>query len=121
MQNSAHLWRDIAVLRGLESGRPPGGRLVDDPVSLRLLPRRWRWLLRLLEATGMADSILARRERDLPGVIANLLCRTRYMDDVLRSALDDGDQYRSRYLEPAGRGLSTLRAERVALARLREE
>jgi methyltransferase (TIGR00027 family) len=90
MQSSAQLWRDIAVLRGLESGRPPGERLVDDPVSLRLLPGRWRWLMRLLQSTGIADSILARRERELPGVIANLLCRTRYMDDVLRSSLDDG-------------------------------
>lgn len=90
MQSSAQLWRDIAVLRGLESGRPAGERLVNDPVSLRLLPGVWRWLLRFLQATGIADAVLARRERDLPGVIASLLCRTRYIDDVMRSAVDEG-------------------------------
>lgn len=90
MQRSAQLWRDIAVLRGLESDRPPEERLVDDPVSLRLLPGAWRWLLRLLRVTGLADAVLARRERELPGVIANLLCRTRYMDDVMRDAVADG-------------------------------
>lgn len=90
MQRSARLWRDIAVLRGLESNRPWDERLVDDPVSLRLLPGVWRWLLRLLQATGLADAVLARRERELPGVIGSLLCRTRYMDDVLRDAIANG-------------------------------
>ena len=90
MQRSAQLWRDIAVLRGLESDRPPDERVVDDPVSLRLLPTASRWVLRLLEVTGLADVILTRRERDLPGVIGSLLGRTRYIDDVLREAVWDG-------------------------------
>lgn len=92
MDHSANLWRDIAVLRGLEQRRPESRRLVDDPVSLRLLPLAWRWLLRLLQSTGLADAILRRRERELPGVIGSLLCRTRYMDDVLRQSLEDGVQ-----------------------------
>lgn len=90
MQSSAGLWRDIAVLRGLEHDRPESERLVEDPISLRLLPAASRWLLRLLQTTGLADAILARGERDLPGVIGNLLCRTRHMDDVLREAAWDG-------------------------------
>ena len=90
MQRSAQLWRDIAVLRGLEHGRPEGERLVQDPVSLRLLPTVSRWVLRLLEVTGLADVTLKRRERDLPGVIGSLLGRTRYIDDVLREAVWDG-------------------------------
>jgi methyltransferase (TIGR00027 family) len=90
MQRNAELWRDIAVLRGLESARPESERLLDDPVSLRLLPRPWRWVLRLLQGTGLANVILTRRERDLPGVIGSLLCRTRYMDDVLRASLGEG-------------------------------
>ncbi|MGD2067629.1 MAG: SAM-dependent methyltransferase [Gemmatimonadota bacterium] len=90
MQGSANLWRDIAVLRGLEQRRPEGGRLVDDPVSLRLLPAASRGLIRVLQSTGLADAILRRRERQLPGVIGSLLCRTRYMDDVLRESLEDG-------------------------------
>ncbi|NIQ51934.1 MAG: SAM-dependent methyltransferase, partial [Gammaproteobacteria bacterium] len=33
---------------------------------------------------------MARRERELPGVIGSLLCRTRYIDDALREALEAG-------------------------------
>jgi methyltransferase (TIGR00027 family) len=84
------LWLDIAVLRGLESRRPASERLLYDPVSFRLLPAGWRLLLRLLASTGLANAILVKRERQLPGVIANLLCRTRYIDDALRGALDNG-------------------------------
>lgn len=90
MQRNAKLWRDIAVLRGLEGGRHADERLVYDPISLRLLPAGWRWLIRLLQSTRVADAILSRRERDLPGIIGSLLCRTRYMDDVLRGSLHDG-------------------------------
>jgi methyltransferase (TIGR00027 family) len=74
----------------LEHDRPANERLVDDPVSLRLLPGFWRGLLRLLQASGLADRTLARRERELPGVMGSLLCRTRYIDDVFREAVWDG-------------------------------
>jgi len=90
MERSAELWRDIAVLRGLEHGRPADERVVEDPVSLRLLPTGSRCVLRLLEVTGLADVILKRREGELPGVIGSLLGRTRYIDDVLREAVWDG-------------------------------
>jgi methyltransferase (TIGR00027 family) len=86
---SARLWIDIAVLRGLESRRSASERLLADPVSLRLLPAAWRALLRLLALTGLDDAILAKRERQLPGIIASLLCRTRYIDDALRGALHE--------------------------------
>jgi methyltransferase (TIGR00027 family) len=80
----------IAVLRGLESERPPGERILDDPVSLRLLPPVWRFLIRFLVLTGLHGAILARRERQFPGVMGSLLCRTRYIDDALRMALEQG-------------------------------
>jgi methyltransferase (TIGR00027 family) len=87
---SSNLWLGIAVLRGLESERPAGDRILDDPTSLRLLPTRWRFLLRLLALTRLDEAILARRERQFPGVIGSLLCRTRYIDDVLRRAIEGG-------------------------------
>lgn len=86
----ANLWLGIAVLRGLESGRPVNERLIDDPVSLRLVPRRWRMLLRALALLGAAEAIMARRERAYPGVVGNLLCRTRYIDDALSRAIQQG-------------------------------
>lgn len=87
---AANLWLGIAVLRGLESQRPPGERLIHDPVSLQLLPRRWRLLLWLLAAIRAEQTILERREREFPGAMGNLLCRTRYVDDTVRAALERG-------------------------------
>ena len=42
---SANMWMGIAVLRGLESERPADERILDDPVSLRLLPPVVLWLI----------------------------------------------------------------------------
>jgi methyltransferase (TIGR00027 family) len=87
---SAKLWLGIAVLRGLEAHRPVSDRLLEDPVSLRLLAPAWRFLLRLFVLIRLDKAIMAHRERQLPGVIGNLLCRTRYIDDALRRALEGG-------------------------------
>lgn len=39
---------------------------------------------------GIGAALLAVRERQLPGVVGNLLCRTRYIDDALSDALAEG-------------------------------
>jgi methyltransferase (TIGR00027 family) len=87
---ASSLWLGGAILRGIESDRPEHHRLFDDPLSLDLLPPLWRGVLRLLTAAGLLNALLALRERQYPGVMGNLWCRTRYIDDVLRDALDDG-------------------------------
>jgi methyltransferase (TIGR00027 family) len=87
---AADLWLGAAVLRAVESYRPHGERLFDDSVSMALLPPFWRGVIRLLKAAALLEPLLALRERQFPGVIGNLLCRTRYIDDVLEHALGSG-------------------------------
>lgn len=88
--SASRLWMGTAVLRGAESLRPPEDRLFHDPVSLALLPWGWRLFLRGLQALGLTDRVLQLRERRFPGVVGNLLCRTRAIDDILWDQLAEG-------------------------------
>jgi methyltransferase (TIGR00027 family) len=79
-----------ATLRATEGCRPPEKRLFDDSVTLRCLPPLWRGMARLLCLPGLGPALFALREWMAPGVTGNLLCRTRYIDDALRRALEVG-------------------------------
>ncbi|MDH3252534.1 MAG: SAM-dependent methyltransferase [Ignavibacteria bacterium] len=87
---ASKLWLGTAVIRGIESHRSPDERLFEDRLALAFLPSVWRRIIGLLRSVGLLDAVLAMRERQYPGVVGNLLCRTRYIDDVLREALKAG-------------------------------
>ncbi|HEY63459.1 MAG TPA: SAM-dependent methyltransferase [Caldilineae bacterium] len=76
----------MALLRAIASSRPESERLFHDPVSRLLLPSPWRILL----LPGLRHAFVAVVERLGPGALGNLLCRTRYIDDVLNDALKKG-------------------------------
>jgi methyltransferase (TIGR00027 family) len=77
-----------ATLRATEWHRPEENRLFDDPFTLRCLPPLWHLIARLLSLPGLGDALFALRERLTPGIVGNLLCRTRYIDDALDHALE---------------------------------
>jgi methyltransferase (TIGR00027 family) len=79
-----------ASLRATEGCRPKEVRLFDDSITLRCLPPAWRGMVRLLCLPGIGPALFALRERMTPGVVGNLLCRTRYIDDALDLALEEG-------------------------------
>jgi len=79
-----------AMGRALESARSGGDRLFEDAVAMTLLPARHRALVRLLRVPLLGRALLAMRERRIPGIMGNLLCRTRAIDDRLRTALARG-------------------------------
>lgn len=98
-----------AATRVIELYCPADKRLFDDPLALKLLPVGWRVFLRLAYLPGLRGALLSLRERRMPGTLGAILCRTRYIDDVLRRSLDDGiDQ-----LVILGAGFDT-RAYRIA-------
>ncbi|MFQ5857009.1 MAG: nitroreductase/quinone reductase family protein [Anaerolineae bacterium] len=76
----------MALFRAIELSRPEAERLFDDPISRELLPLPWRILL----LPGLRHTFVAVAERLGPGALGNLFCRTRYIDDVLRAALEEG-------------------------------
>jgi methyltransferase (TIGR00027 family) len=79
-----------AATRVIEMYQPEGQRLFDDPLAYELLPLGWRLLLRLAYLPGLRGAVLSMRERRMPGSLGGILCRTRYIDDVLRRSLADG-------------------------------
>jgi len=79
-----------AAVRAIESYRPRKERLFDDRFACRFLPPVWRGIIELLRLPGLGSAVLAMRERQFPGVMGNLFCRTRFIDDALRDALGKG-------------------------------
>ena len=79
-----------AATRVIELYCPEDQRLFDDLIGYKLLPLGWRVFLRLAYLPGLRGVVLALRERRMPGTLGAILCRTRYIDDVLKSSLEHG-------------------------------
>lgn len=79
-----------AASRVIEIYHPEEKRIFDDRLALDLLPFGWRMIIRLLYLPGLRSVLLSLRERRVPGVLGGLLCRTRYIDDVLKKLLEEG-------------------------------
>ncbi len=76
--------------RALETLNPPQQQLFNDPLAMEMLPSPYGCLVRLLNLPLIGDALLKMRERQIPGVMGNLLCRTRFIDDELKDALWEG-------------------------------
>ena len=79
-----------AIGRALESGMPAEKRLFSDPLAVRFLPWFHRAIVRLLQTPAIGELLLEKREKEIPGVMGNLICRTRFIDDTLQDALARG-------------------------------
>lgn len=79
-----------AIGRALESNRAKADRLFEDQFAEEFLPLLQRVLLHLLQLPILGPALLSLRERQIPGIMGNLLCRTRFLDDTLRDALKHG-------------------------------
>ncbi|MBB1156943.1 SAM-dependent methyltransferase [Amycolatopsis dendrobii] len=64
--------------------------LIEDPLARRLLPAGGRFAVALTRYRPIRRAMIAATEKKIPGLWASMLCRKRYVDDVLRAALDDG-------------------------------
>ncbi|KWX25831.1 methyltransferase [Mycolicibacterium wolinskyi] len=64
--------------------------LVPDPWAQRILPRPWRIPLTLSRFGPVRRAMVAATEQSVPGGWASLLCRKRYIDDLLREAAGRG-------------------------------
>lgn len=79
-----------AAGRALETVRPEKDRLFEDRFAMWFLPLMYRAVVRLLNIPVVGAFLLAKRERQVPGIMGNLLCRTRFIDDALRDAVTKG-------------------------------
>jgi methyltransferase (TIGR00027 family) len=81
----------IALARALESSRPGGDRLFDDPLSLGLLSPATKLLFQLVRLPLIGTPMLRITDALAPGVRGFIVGRTRYIDDALSAALGDGN------------------------------
>ena len=79
-----------STARVIELYYPQDKRLFNDQFALKLLPFWWRVMVRLLYLPVWRNLVLSLRERRMPGVLGSFLCRTRYIDDVLKKSLQGG-------------------------------
>ena len=79
-----------SITRVVEMYYPKDKRLFDDRFAYDLLPFGWKVFVRLCYLPGLRGLLLSLRERRMPGTLGALLCRVRYIDDVLKRALEDG-------------------------------
>jgi methyltransferase (TIGR00027 family) len=79
-----------SATRVIELYYPEELRLFQDQFALKLLPFGWRVFFRLVYLPGLRSLVLSLRERRMPGTLGAILCRTRYIDDVLKRSLEEG-------------------------------
>src|SRR5882724_3870317 len=77
----------MALFRALESSRPIGERLFDDPYARAFLSFPFRCVLLVCRLPGGRAAVVQVIERRWGGPLGAAVCRTRYIDDALAAAL----------------------------------
>ncbi len=79
-----------AVMRAMENLLPEDKRLFEDPYSEKFLSPFYKFFVILMRSPKILNFLIKIREKLTPGVIGGLICRTRYIDDVLNNAIKEG-------------------------------
>lgn len=88
------------AFKAMESFLPEKQRLFDDSLSVQFLPPVLRFIVRQRLLRTVLQSAL---DRQLPGTYGGMVCRTRYLDDVVTASLSTG----IRNIVIVGAGLDT--------------
>jgi len=79
-----------AFLRAVENLLPEDKRLFEDPYSEKILPPVYKYFVIIMRPPKIWNFLMNMREKSTPGVVGGILCRTRYIDDVLNNAIEEG-------------------------------
>jgi len=79
-----------AVMRAMENLLPEDKRLFEDPYSEKLLSPFYKLFVIIMRPPKIWNFLMNMREKWTPGVVGGILCRTRYIDDVLNNAIKEG-------------------------------
>jgi len=88
------------AFKAMESFLPQKQRLFEDSLSVQFLPPGLRFVVRRRLLRAALQSVL---DRQLPGTYGSMVCRTRYLDDVVTASLSTG----IRNIVIVGAGLDT--------------
>ncbi|WP_319524543.1 SAM-dependent methyltransferase [uncultured Desulfosarcina sp.] len=78
-----------ALLRAHEAMRPESERICHDPYAVYFMPDR---ILSSADRTDQIEIAISDWETHFPGVCNSILARTRFIDDCLEEAINDGLQ-----------------------------
>jgi methyltransferase (TIGR00027 family) len=79
----------VSFVRSVGMLYPKEKRLFEDPYSEKLLIPFFKILLALMRSPKRFDRMIQSREKKYPGEFGWLLCRTRYIDDVLKNSITE--------------------------------
>src|SRR5262247_2158145 len=77
-----------ALFRALESSRPQGERICDDPLARHFLTWPFTLVMRLATIPGGAKLAASFIDRRWPGVRSSVVARTRWIDDAIATEND---------------------------------
>jgi len=80
----------MASFRALESSRPVGRRLFEDPLARRFLGPQLAAVARLATVPPLGSLITQFIDRRWPVARSSAVARTRFIDDAVTSCLDGG-------------------------------
>ena len=90
MRGASRTAQFVALFRALESARPPGERLFEDPLARDFLDGRLGRLADLARIPAIGRVVPRLVDRRSPGSRLAVVVRTRFIDDALREALTAG-------------------------------
>ncbi|GAI44363.1 unnamed protein product, partial [marine sediment metagenome] len=79
-----------AFLRAAENLLPEDKRLFEDPYSERIMPPIYKLFVIIMRPPKIWNFLMNMREKSSPGIIGGIICRTRYIDDLLINAIKEG-------------------------------
>lgn len=79
-----------AAIRLIELYYPKEIRLFEDHFAKDLLNQPWKFITNLTRFKRIREAIIKMRDKQVPGNLGGLICRTRYIDDVLQSVIKRG-------------------------------
>ena len=77
----------VAWVRATGMLYPKEKRLFEDPYSEKLLTPFYKFFIVLMRSPKIFDFFMKSREKSTPGLMGWMLCRFRYIDDVLKDSI----------------------------------
>ena len=108
----------VALFRALETRLPDDKRLFSDPFADAFLDGRLGAALAAAKVPVTGGAVSQIIDRSWPGTMASVIVRTRYIDEVLQAAIEDG--IRQVVVLGAGFDARAYRLEAAARARVFE-
>ncbi len=80
----------MALFRALETARPQGTRLFNDPYAISFLDKKLKRTTQLTRIPFVRALVHKIIHRKIPGALSSGLARTKYIDDLLLYAVNNG-------------------------------